>query len=304
MPSTEIVKRPRATSRRRQLVRFQLAMSLPALVVLFAINLAPIAGTFLTSLQDYFLPKPAARHFIGLANYITLFRDTRFHNSLYLSLIYTFSVVILETIVAFIIALLLSRQSWGSNLVRGLLLLPVFITPITVGFMWRVMFNPTLGIINYLLSFFHIPPQLWIFGPKQALPSLFLVDMWQKTPVLILVFVTAFLTLPSEAIEAGTIDGASSWQRLWLIKVPLMKPMLMVGILFQTIDAARLFDMIFILTRGGPGTTTETLSLLTYLIGFGFLRMGYAAACGVILFLIVAVLSQFIIRLGGVRIEQ
>jgi multiple sugar transport system permease protein len=295
---------PKISSNTRLLRRFQVAMVLPALVVLFVVNFAPIADTFITSLDNYFLPTPAARHFVGFANYVALFHDARFFNSLKLTLVYTASVVAIETVLGFVIAILLSRQSWGSKFIRGVLLLPIVLTPITVAFMWRVMFSPTLGIINYLLGFLHIPPQLWIFGPGQALPSLFIVDTWQKTPVMILIFVTAFLALPNQVIEAGEIDGASAWQRLWLLKVPLMKPVLMVGILFQTIDAARLFDMIFILTRGGPGTSTETLSLLTYLNGFGFLKMGYAGASGVILFLIIAVLSQFIIQIGKVRIDQ
>ncbi len=288
---------------KQQLRIFQLAMALPALVVLIGINLIPIVNTFVTSLQDYFLPAPDARHFIGLDNYIKLFQDDRFLNSFRLTLIYTFSVVVLETVLGFVIALLLSRQTRGSNLIRGVLLLPIILTPITVAFMWRVMFNPSIGILNYFLSFLNIPAQMWIYSTGQALPSLFLVDIWQKTPTMILIFVTGFLGLPDEVLEAGMIDGASSWQSLWRIKIPLMKPVMMVAILFQTIDAARLFDTIFILTRGGPGNATETLSLLTYLNGFGFLKMGYAAASGVILTLVIAILSLLIIRLGKVQLD-
>lgn len=288
----------------KQQVRiFQLAMVLPAVIVLIGINLIPIINTFVTSLQDYFLPVPDARHFVGLDNYINLFKDERFLNSLRLTLIYTFSVVALETVLGFIIALLLSRQTPGSNLVRGILLLPIILTPITVAFMWRVMFNPSIGILNYLLSLVNIPPQMWIYSTGQALPALFLVDIWQKTPTMILIFVTGFLGLPDEVLEAGMIDGASPWQSLWQIKIPLMKPVMVVAILFQTIDAARLFDIIFILTRGGPGTATETLSLLTYLNGFGFLKMGYAAASGLVLTLIIAILALLIIRFGKVQLD-
>ncbi|HNS40595.1 MAG TPA: sugar ABC transporter permease, partial [Promineifilum sp.] len=136
---------------KQQLRIFQLAMALPALVVLIGINLIPIVNTFVTSLQDYFLPAPDARHFIGLDNYIKLFQDDRFLNSFRLTLIYTFSVVVLETVLGFVIALLLSRQTRGSNLIRGVLLLPIILTPITVAFMWRVMFNPSIGILNYFL---------------------------------------------------------------------------------------------------------------------------------------------------------
>jgi multiple sugar transport system permease protein len=288
---------------RQQLRIFQWAMILPAIIVLMVINFVPIINTFITSLQDYFLPTPDARQFVGLSNYLELFQDDRFLNSLRLTLIYTISVVVLETILGFVIALLLSRQTWGSKFVRGVLLLPIILTPITVAFMWRVMFSPTIGILNHFLGLVNLPSQMWIYSTDQALPALFLVDTWQKTPTMILIFVTGFLALPEEVLEAGMIDGASPWQLLWLIKVPLMKPVLMVGILFQTIDAARLFDIIFILTRGGPGTATETLSLLTYLNGFGFLKMGYAAASGVVLTLLIAILSMLVIRLGKVQLD-
>jgi multiple sugar transport system permease protein len=293
----------RAFTNAQQIRAFQLVMIMPAIITLMLINLIPIVSTFITSLQDYFLPKPNLRHYIGFENYLHLIQDERFLNSLQLTLKYTLAVVILETVIGFTIALLLSRQTWGSNFIRGVLLLPVILTPITVAFMWRVMFSPTLGILNYILSIFHIPAQLWIYSPDQALPSLFLVDVWQKTPVMILIFVTGFLALPEEILEAGKIDGATSWQLLWQIKVPLMKPVLMVGILFQTIDAARMFDMIFIMTRGGPGVATETLSLLTYLNGFGFLKMGYAAASGAVLTLLIVVLSLIIIRVGKIQID-
>jgi multiple sugar transport system permease protein len=278
-------------------------MLLPALVILFTINFAPMVYTILTSLQNYFLPMPARRHFVGLGNYAALIQDDRFRNALSLTLMYVFFAVILEVILGFIIALLLSRNTWGSGFVRGVLLLPIVLTPITVAFMWRVMFSPTIGILNYFLSLLHLPPQLWIYSPDQALPSLILVDIWQKTPVMILIFVTGLLALPDEVIEASQIDGASAWQQIWQIKVPLIKPILMVGILFQTIDAARLFDVIFIMTRGGPGVATETLSLYTYLNGFGFLKMGYAAASGIALFILIAVMAQLIISFGKVQFD-
>jgi multiple sugar transport system permease protein len=179
-----VTKKRRMLTNKQQLKVFQLAMLLPALSVLVIINFVPIINTFITSLQDYFLPAPDATQFVGLGNYIELFQDVRFINSLRLTLIYTFSVVVLETILGFLIALLLSRQTWGSNFVRGILLLPIILTPITIAFMWRVMFSPTIGILNYFLGLLNLPGQMWIYSPEQALPSLFLVDIWQKTPTM------------------------------------------------------------------------------------------------------------------------
>lgn len=272
----------------------------PALIVLIAVNIVPIFYTLITSLQSYHLAYPNRRSFVGLENYLSILQDERFWNSLKLTLLYVVGCLTVELILGFCIALLLAKQKRAVGFIRGVLLLPIFLTPIVVAFLWRLLFSPSLGLLNYFLGFLGFGPYEWIYSPEQALPSLVLIDIWQRTPELVLIIFTGLLAIPHDVIEAAWVDGASPWKLFWTIKVPLLKPILMVGILFRVIDLSKVFDVIYILTRGGPGISTETLSLYTYTMGFSFLRMGYASALGMVLFGIILVLSLLVMRWGEV----
>ncbi|NLJ86407.1 MAG: sugar ABC transporter permease [Firmicutes bacterium] len=292
----------RPAKTRRPLMQ-QLAFLSPALIVLVAVNILPVFYTIATSFQSLHLAYPGRNKFIGLGNYISILQDSRFWNSLGLTLTYVAGCLTIELILAFCIALLLAKQTKGVGFIRGVLLLPIFLTPIVVAFLWRLLFSPSLGLLNYFLAFFGLGPYEWIYSPQQALPSLIIIDIWQRTPELVLIIFTGLLAIPQDVIEAAAVDGASPWQLFWNVKVPLIKPILMVGILFRVIDLSKVFDVIYILTRGGPGISTETLSLYTYTMGFSFLRMGYASALGMILFAIILLMSFIIVRWGEVDFE-
>ena len=279
-------------------------MLAPALIVLFAINVVPISDTFLTSLNDFYLPEPRNEHFVGFQNYVNLFQDLRFTQSFSRTVAFMFMVVTFETILGFAIALYLSAEIKGGRFLRGVFLLPIILTPIATAFMWRIMYSPTLGVLNYILSLAKIPAQTWIYSVEQALPSVALVVAWCKTPFMIMVFYTGLLALPDGVLEAATIDGASYLQQLWRIKLPLIRPVFFVAILFQTVDSAKEFDFTFILTRGGPGSATETLSVYTYLNAFGFLKMGYGSASAVLMSLFIAMLAVLIIRFAGINLDR
>lgn len=275
----------------------------PALLLLVLVNAVPIVYTVITSFSNYYLPMARNRRFIGLDNYISIFYDDRFWNAMKLTLVYVGVCLVVEVVLAFGIATLLARQERGVAVIRAILLLPIVLTPIAVAFLWRLLFSPTLGLLNYVLGMAGFGPYEWIYSPEQALPSLILVDIWQRTPELVLIIFTGLLAIPAELIEAARVDGASSWRLFWQVKLPLLKPILMVGVLFRVIDLSKAFDVIFILTRGGPGISTEVLSLYTYTMGFGFLRMGYASALGMVLFLFILVCAFFIMRWGEVELE-
>lgn len=272
----------------------------PALVALIVVNVFPVLYTFVTSLQYYYLPRAAARAFVGLDNYADLLRDDRFWNALRLTLTFVAASLAIETVFGFVVALLLMRQKRGLGVIRGALLLPIFITPIAVAFLWRLMFSPSLGLLNYVMSFVGLGPYQWIYSPSEAMPALILVEIWQHTPELALIIFTGLLNLPAELDEAAKLDGASRWQLFWRIRLPLLKPIVMVGVLFRVIDLFKTFDIFFILTRGGPGTATETLALYTYTSGFGFLKMGYASALATVLFGIVLLVCIAVVRWGEV----
>lgn len=276
---------------------------LPALLVLITVNLVPIVYTIYTSLEDYHLAYAHEKGFVGLSNYISILSDSRFWNSLCLTLLYAAGCLIVQLVLGMVIALLLAKQTRGLGFIRGILLLPIFLAPVVVAFLWRLLFSPSLGLINYFLAFFGIGPYEWIYSPRQALPSLMLVEIWQKTPELVLIIFTGLLSIPNDVEEAALVDGASSWKLFWTIKVPLLKPILMVGILFRVIDLLKAFDVIYILTRGGPGISTETLSLYAYTMGFSFLRMGYASSLAMVLVLIILILAIVIIYWGDVDLK-
>lgn len=279
-------------------------MLAPGLIVLFAINFIPILDTVLTSLKDYYLPRPDDEVFIGLRNYIALFRDQRFLDSLGRTLAFMLMVVSIETVFGFLIALSLTGDFHGSKTLRGILILPIMLTPITTAFMWRIMFSPTIGVLNYFIGLFGIEAQKWVYGAEQALPSVGMVVAWCKVPFMVMVFYTGLLSVSDDVLDAAKIDGASRRQTLWRIKLPLIKPVFFVAILFQTIDTAKEFDFTQILTRGGPGSATETLSIYTYLNSFGFLKMGYGSASAIILSILIGAVAFAIIKAGGISFED
>lgn len=297
----EIAARSRRRPNRRR--SLPLVFLTPAFLVLLAVNAAPIAYAVLTSLQDYYLPFPDRRAFVGVENYANIFNDPRFWNSFKHTLVYVGVCISIQVVLGCFIAVLLSQQKRGVGFIRGVLLLPIVITPIAVAFLWRLMFSPSLGLLNYLLGLIGLGPFEWIYSPSQALPALILVDVWQRTPEMVLILFTGLLAIPDELIEAGKVDGATPWQLFWSIKLPVLKPFLMVGLLFRVIDLAKVFDVIYILTGGGPGVATETLAIYTYTTGFSFLRMGYSSALGLLLFALIVSLALLIIRWGEVKID-
>jgi multiple sugar transport system permease protein len=274
----------------------------PALVVLVAVNVLPVVVTALASFEDYYLPRASARAFVGAANYAELLADGRFWNAFRITVVFVSVSLALEVGLGLAIALMLARQRYCVGLLRGLIFLPVIITPIAIAFVWRLMFSPTIGLLNFLLPIAGLPPLEWIYSPEQALPSLIVVEVWQHTPELTLIIFTGLIVLPKELIESARVDGASSLQLLTAIKLPLLKPILMVGVLFRVVDLFKTFDLFYILTRGGPGVATESLVVYVYTVGFGFLRLGYASALAVVLFLAILVVSFLIFRWGEVRL--
>ncbi len=288
----------------REIAKFRWMMLAPGIIVLFSINLLPIMDTFFTSMHDLYLPRPQEEKFIGFANYLALFKDARFMESWGRTIQLMLLTVSIEIVVGFSIAIFLSSGLKTSHFLRGVFLSPIILTPIATAFMWRIMFSPTLGIFNFFLGLLRIPPQEWIYSVDQALPSVAVVIAWCKTPFMIMVFYTGLLSIDDDLINAAKIDGASSWQQLWRIKLPLIRPVFFVAVLFQVVDTCKEFDLTFILTRGGPGSATETLSVFTYLNSFGFLKMGLGSASAVVMSIFITILALIIIKFGGINLEN
>ena len=263
----------------------------PAVVILLALTTYPLAYALEISLRS------AERGWTG-ANFARLISDRFFGIALVQTLVYASAALAAEFGLGLILALLLDSQIRARNVFRTLLLIPIMLPPVVVGVIWRLMFNPNFGVINGTFTALgvNVTQLTWLASPKLALFSVILVDVWQWTPFMFLILLAGLQAIPQEPYEAAVIDGASSWQMFRHITLPLLKPAILVALLLRTIDLLRIFDQIFILTQGGPGFATETVSLYIYKTAFRFFDLGYAAALSLVLLIIVNIVSIGYVR--------
>ncbi|SNB70041.1 carbohydrate ABC transporter membrane protein 1, CUT1 family [Arboricoccus pini] len=269
----------------------------PALLITLAVIVFPWVFTGWMSLQNWQVG--AERSFIGLANYARLFSDERFFEATGRTLLYTFLSVLLPLIFGTIAALVFHEEFPLRGFLRGIVVMPMMATPVAIALVWTMMFHPQLGILNYLLSLLGIPPQLWVFDPGTVIPSLVLVETWQWTPLVMLVVLGGLASLPSEPYESALIDGATWFQRLRFITLPMIVPFLVVAAFLRGVDALKSFDIIFAITQGGPGTASETINIYLYLQAFSFNDMGYGSAIAVIFMVLVVALTLILLWLRG-----
>lgn len=264
----------------------------PAVIILLLLSIYPLIFAVQVSLQT-----PAGKW--TLANFIRLLTDQFFRVALWQTLLYTASALVLEFALGLGLALLLDSQIRARNLFRSLLLIPMMLPPVVVAVIWRLIYNPNFGMINGTLKNWGIDTSrlTWIASPTMALPSVILVDVWQWTPFMFLILLAGLQAIPQEPYEAAMIDGSSAWQTFRYITLPLLKPAILIALLLRTMDLLRIFDQIFILTQGGPGFATETISLYIYKTAFRFFDFGYAAAMSFVLLILVNIVSLGYIRL-------
>ncbi|MCD6317564.1 sugar ABC transporter permease [Candidatus Aerophobetes bacterium] len=268
---------------------------LPSLLFLLVIIIYPLVYSLYLSFTDFTFGKPFT-FFVGLGNYQDIFHDEYFFNSLTVTAKFTFLTVSTEFILGLGVALLLTRRFKGRTFIRTTMLAPMMITPVVVGIIWRLLFQPDFTILNYILSIFKIPGPLWLQEHNWALISVAIADIWQWTPFFILILTSGLVSLPQEPIEAAWVDGASRSQTFWYISLPLLKPLISVALLLRIIDSFRTYDLVYVMTYGGPGTATELLSYRIWKEGFVFQRLGYAAAMSYIMVFVLTILSLILIR--------
>ncbi len=269
----------------------------PAILLVAAIIAYPVVYTVWMSLQEWFASSLIAPKFIGMANYRKIFvGDPRFQEAVARTVYFTALVVSGETVAGVAMALLFNREFWGRGLLRTLAILPMVATPTAIGLVFVMMYHPTLGVANYLLSVIGLAPFKWTYSSQTALYALALVDVWQWTPLIMLIALAGLASLPREPYEAAHIDGASILQAFWHITLPLLRPAIVVAILFRAIDALKTFDIIFIITQGGPANATETINILLFNQAFSYFNMGYASSMAVALFAVVMGASLILIK--------
>lgn len=278
----------------------------PAAIVMFGIALYPILHTFFISLHQINLKFPdLGMSFIWFENYVRLFRDERALGALANTFFFTVSTVSLELVFGMIIALLMDRALRFRGILRAAVLIPWAMPTVVASMLWRWMYNDQSGIINAILFGIGIIPEYLHFLAEPALAwgAVIVTEVWKTTPFMALLLLAGLQVIPREVYEASAIDGASQIRTFFTITLPLIKPVLLVALLFRTLDAFRVFDVIFVMTGGGPGNATESLSLYTYKTMFGALDFGYGSALSVLTFVCVIIISVTYIKLIGTRTQ-
>jgi multiple sugar transport system permease protein len=295
----------RSNRRRRQEWLTGGLFLLPAVLFLVFTSLYPLAYSLILTFFRWDLKVSPQMTFIGLNNYRHAFTDAEFLNSLTVTLIFVIVTVAVETVLGMAIALLVTRETSRGRVVRSLLLIPMVMTPVVVGVLWRMLFNPDFGLFNYILSQFGADPTklLWLGNPRLALWAVMITDIWEWTPFVVLCFVAGLTSLPVDTFRAARVDGASSWRIFWRLTLPLLRPVILVTVLLRFLDAFKVVDTVYVMTYGGPGNATKLLSFFIYETGLKYFNIGYASTVSWLFIILMFILTFSLIR-ERQKIEQ
>jgi len=273
------------------------AMVAPAVVLIVSLTIFPVLYLLWISLLDWDLQR-AGRAFVGLANYAGALQDRRMWEALAHTLLIMVVAVTAELVLGLVLAEVLAGPLPGKRVVIPLLILPVIMSPIVAGYGWRMLWDTQYGPINQLLGWLLGRPLtlVWLINSKTVYFSLIVTEVWQWTPFMFLALLAGLVEISPEIHEAAAIDGAGRWQRFWQITLPLVRPLMLVALLIRALDVFKIFDTVFSLTFGGPGTFTETITLYVYLLGFRNFRLGYTAAMAVLVLALVSLATTVLLR--------
>lgn len=257
----------------------------PTVIILLALTIFPFLLTIILSFSRITFADGVHIHFAGLANWSRLFADARLWNALSNTFILVVVGVSVQFLIGLWLALLVNRKIKGQGFFKVLFLLPMLLAPITVGYMGRMMFSFVRGPINDIFQLVGLERIEWLISGDEALLSILLTDIWQWTPLIFLLLFVGLQAIPKEFEEAANIDGAAGWQLFRHITLPLLAPMVLAAILFRTIEAFKIVDIIFIMTGGGPGLSTESMTLFAYISGLRTFDISYGSAISFTLFI-------------------
>ena len=265
----------------------------PLLLYVVLIAIYPLFFSFRISLFNYRLTDPnQIQTFVGLKNYIRAFKDPIVLISLTNTLIFVAGTVSIELLLGLGLALLFSPETKLAQFVRSFLLIPMALPPLVVGLIWKSLYNADFGVIPFYLKQLGMDVGRGPLGELSlAMPAVILIDIWQWTPLLMVIFLAGLKSLPQEPYEAAYVDGSSRWQSFIYLTLPLMKPTFLIAFLLRTVQSFKVFDTIYATTSGGPGNATTVLNFHIYTVGLTFFDMGYASALANILLIVVTVLS-------------
>lgn len=259
------------------------------------LTIIPALLNFYLSFTSWNLTRPSSEKFVGLYNYISMISDSRFWNSLKISFYYIVLPVSIQTILGFLWALALRPRLKGTYIIRTFLLIPMVIPPVIVGLTWKILFTPNLGGINYYLGMINIKGPDWLNQPFTAQIAVLVAAVWEWTPFVMLLLLAAMENLSSDVMEAATIDGVSKIQMVRFIIFPLIKPVIVIVLLFRIMDALGILPLVFVMTKGGPASATEIINFYAYMSGFVYYKIGYATALITVLFAIVFAINWYFV---------
>ncbi|RKX79087.1 MAG: sugar ABC transporter permease [Spirochaetes bacterium] len=279
---------------------------LPITVYLIIFFLYPVLFELYISFFDYSLGSP--KKFIGIKNYLAMLKDEEFIISLRITSVFVVSAVFCQLTFGLLIAILLNHESRIMNIIRTLILIPTVFTPLVAGLVWKALLHPDLGPVTYYLRQLGINIGRGLTVERStALFSIVMIDVWEWTPLMVIIILAGLKSLPEEPYEAGRIDGASAWHLFRYITLPLLRPTVVVALLIRTLDALKIFDIIWAITRGGPGTATTVANIRIYDVGLQHLRIGYASSLSNVLLVIGILIGVLFVNVlysrkyGGIR---
>ncbi len=280
------------------------AFASPSLALIALVIVFPLVYAFYLSLQDFDLSVGPDYEYVGGRNYVeALFKDQRFIGSVWNTAVIIAPSLAVELLLGLGIALLLNRVIRGRPIVTALLAIPAMVSPVMAAMAWRMMFGVKYGAINNLGRQLGILDVYfdWFASPAIAVTAVVLVEVWHNTPFMMLVLLAGIQSIPQELYDAAKVDGATPWQSFWSVTLPLLRFTMAVGVMIRLIDLTKLFGLIFVLTYGGPGSSTETVAFNTYLVGFKDFRMSYASALSYVIVGGVLVLTLVFLWIQRVR---
>src|SRR5262249_24130368 len=281
-----------ARNRRRAAILF----IAPATIILLAIFVYPFVYALYISFTHWNLGESPTPAWIGFDNYAGLFGDGRFRNAVLRSAVFVAGAVSIEVVLGFLLALLFDKHLPAFGFFRSLAVLPVMVMPVATGLVWFYILNFKYGPLNAILRWLHLPTQNWLPQPNGAMASLILADVWQWTPFVMIVLVAGLRSLPEYVYEAAALDGLWPLETFFKVTLPLLRPVIFIILLLRFMDAFKLMDLVFMLTKGGPAGHTETLSYYIYVMGLQLFRVGLAAAVSIIFLIFINIATQLFVR--------
>lgn len=270
----------------------------PAIIVLVLLTIYPLLYNLKISLFNWNLTIPeSAKQFVGLKNYVEILKGDEFWNAFWITMKFTTASVIFSMIIGVALALLMFQDLKGASVVRTFVIAAMVIAPVIVGTAWRLMYNPGWGIVNYILDVIGIGGRPFLAQSSTVLPALIFVDVWQWSPLVMIIVLAALQGLSPEIYESAMVDGASAFQTFFSITLPMLKPALLLALLIRTMDAFRTFDTIYAMTGGGPGVSSQNLNILMYNTGFEFFQVSKTASMAIISLVIITAICMFLAKL-------